>query len=193
MYVTAKHEDSQITSKYQIWVKIEKVPPDSKKNTTSTNQNFAKSQINFPGYNKIPPSELPWRKPLTKLNNVNGTSPSSTTQASVVKSTSTTQKSFESSHSHVEESTRTKSNDEESSTKSSANNSKTVEPALIPSREPSGKLIIALIPTIVIFTSLFILGIIACLFRKKICKTRNKIKKDDMVRLCFPVLILYLT
>lgn len=178
MYVTAKHNDSQITSKYQIWVKIVK-HSDKKNNTASSNQqNFAKSQINFPGY-KIPPSELPWRKPMTKLNNVNGTSSSSTSDPPV-KSTSTSPKSESSSHT-PEDTTRSRTEDDESTSKSSANISKTVEPELI-SHEPSGKLIIALIPTIVIFVSLFVSAIVACLFRKKICKKRNKIKKDDMVR-----------
>lgn len=73
-------------------------------------------------------------------------------------------------------------NDETESTSARSSTVKTVkEPELIPSQEPTSKLIIALIPSIVIITSLLISGFVACLFRKKICKKRNKMKKDDMV------------
>ncbi|KAK7590136.1 hypothetical protein V9T40_001749 [Parthenolecanium corni] len=49
-----------------------------------------------------------------------------------------------------------------------------------PKPEQSSKINILLIPTIVIATSLFISGIIAYLFRKKLCRKRHKISKDDM-------------
>lgn len=153
-----------------------------KKSYSSCNQYFTQYNVNFPGP-KISPSDLPWRKPLTKLNSVNDTSSSSTTPKSTVKST--TSNADGSSHVNEEQSTKKRTEEAElsSSTVSTvANKSKTTETELVASQEPnSSKLIIALIPTIVIFVSLFISGVIACLFRKKICKKRNKIKKDDMV------------
>ncbi|XP_065211978.1 tyrosine kinase receptor Cad96Ca [Planococcus citri] len=188
LYVTAEYNDSSIsllTSKVQIFVRIDK--QSKKSNTIAVNQNFRGTPVNYPGYG-IDPSELPWKKNSTKLNNVNNASlyspPSSSTSTESVSKSSVLNED-ESSHFNVEQSTRTKTEEPP------LNNSKNVETVLIPSREPNGgKLIIALIPTIVIFTSLFISGVIACLFRKKICKKRNKIKKDDMKKSSCSVLSL---
>lgn len=52
---------------------------------------------------------------------------------------------------------------------------------LSPKQEQSAKINILLIPSIVILSSLIISGIIAYLFRKKLCRKRHKISKDDMV------------
>lgn len=50
-----------------------------------------------------------------------------------------------------------------------------------PKQELNAKINILLIPSIVILSSLLISAIIAYLFRKKLCKKRHKISKDDLV------------
>lgn len=178
LYATVRVNGSELTAKYQVWAKIIK-SGEKKSGSGALSNGNSKPSMAIPSYNH-PHSEFPnnLRPKATSIKPKPNYSFNGTTLLFGNSTAKSGDRGKQSSDGN-----RSKDDDETESTPTRSSTVKTAkEPELIPAQEPSSKLIIALIPSIVIVASLLISGIVACLFRKKICKKRNKIKKDDMVR-----------
>ncbi len=173
MYVTAKYANTELTAKNQIWVKILK---SGDKKSNASYPSIPKSAL-MPTFlsNKPPPYDLNRRRPpFTKVTNALNV-PSQATTTSTAKSTS-----INDDHSKPDESVLSKNKDTASGFTKSSNVKSTKSPEPIPTQE-AGQLAILLIPSVVILSGLFVAAILVYMFRKKICRKRHKMKKDDMV------------
>lgn len=179
LYATVRVKDSELTAKNQIWTQIIKSSDKKSGHGASSNSNLKHSGHRTP---ELPTHLRPASTSVKPTSVFNGTTTALFSNSTV--------KSGDWGIKSSDNSTRMK-NDETESTSTRSLTVKTVkEPELIPAQEPTSKLIIALIPSIVIITSLLISGFVACLFRKKICKKRSKMKKDDMKKSTCSVLSL---
>jgi len=162
--VSARFADSELAATVEVWVMI--IKASDKKGFIRTpslpqNPGLRPGRPPLPGKPATPPS--------SKLNVVN-TADHSTVRVSDVKITPT-----------PDEETGMQSSSSDSSSEGAATTRSVGVAEPSPKQESSGKINILLIPSIVIVSSLIISAIIAYLFRKKLCKKRHKISKDDLV------------
>ncbi|XKL65970.1 hypothetical protein PGB90_009390 [Kerria lacca] len=171
LYVTATFKDSNLAAKVQVWAKIEKAGEKKKNNLHS---GYPKSIIPNFANNKFPPDlfNMNDRISYTKLGSLGNETKSKSVNTTTLVTPATTDTSE---HSKSDSSLNTKTYNDRSST---VKNTKLSE--LTETKEIPDKLIIALLPSIIIGSSLLTAVIVAYLFRKKICKKRKKMKKDDM-------------